>query len=206
MDGEEAAETLFVFGCYLGEVLVRQLGGAWVPTARSSLRAVSPWPMVVQLPDGSSWDVIGKAYKRLELGDSEFLPGVLRRCSRGPPAAVTDGEEPDPRALVAVPITGELDLHAFAPREVPSLVAEYLRACRERGILEVRLVHGRGRGVQRAVVRRLLRSASGRRLVSRRATAGRRLGRDDRRAGRTSVRRRERSLNRRWSPRTRGRG
>ncbi len=74
MDGEEAAEMLFVFGCYLGEVLVRNLGGSWVATARSSLRGLSPWPMVVVLADGSSWDAIGKAYKRLELGDSEFLP------------------------------------------------------------------------------------------------------------------------------------
>ena len=57
---------------------------------------------------------------------------------------------------VELPITGELDLHAFAPGDVPSLVTEYLHACRERGILLVRLVHGRGKGVQRAVVRRLL--------------------------------------------------
>ncbi len=61
-------------------------------------------------------------------------------------------------AAVAIPITGELDLHPFAPREIPSVVREYLAACRERGILHVRLVHGRGRGVQRAVVRRLLAS------------------------------------------------
>lgn len=73
-DGEEAAEALFVLGCYVGEVMVRQLGGAWVATSRSSLRGVSPWPMVVALGDGSAWDAIGKAYKRLELGDSEYLP------------------------------------------------------------------------------------------------------------------------------------
>lgn len=72
---------------------------------------------------------------------------------------MSDDDAPEPSAPLAVPITGELDLHAFAPRDVPSLVAEYLRACRERGIREVRLVHGRGRGVQRAVVRRVLRSA-----------------------------------------------
>lgn len=69
---------------------------------------------------------------------------------------------PDPEdahdAAVEIPITGELDLHPFAPRDVPSVVGEYLRECRARGILELRLVHGRGRGVQRAVVQRLLRS------------------------------------------------
>ena len=82
-DGEQAAETLFVFGCYLGEVLIRELGGAWAPTGRSALRGVSPWPMVVVLPDGSSWDVIGKTYRRLELGDSEFLPAFFAAAAAG---------------------------------------------------------------------------------------------------------------------------
>ena len=62
----------------------------------------------------------------------------------------------DPEEPVELPITGELDLHAFAPRDVVSVVSEYLDECRRRGILEVRLVHGRGKGVQRAEVRRLL--------------------------------------------------
>ena len=82
-DGEEAAEALFVFGCYLGEVMVRQLGGAWVATPRSPLRGVSPWPMVVALGNGSAWDAIGKAYKRLELGDSEYLPAFYEMAAGG---------------------------------------------------------------------------------------------------------------------------
>jgi DNA-nicking Smr family endonuclease len=53
---------------------------------------------------------------------------------------------------VVIPITGELDLHAFAPRDVPSVVDEYLRAALEAGLTEVRLIHGRGRGIQRAIV------------------------------------------------------
>ena len=57
---------------------------------------------------------------------------------------------------VAIPITGELDLHPFAPRDVASVVEEYVRACRERGIRVIRLAHGRGQGVQRAEVRRVL--------------------------------------------------
>ncbi|HVO11573.1 MAG TPA: hypothetical protein VMX54_12595 [Vicinamibacteria bacterium] len=81
LDAEDVAEMLFVFGCYLGEVLVRNLGGAWVATARSALRRLSPWPMVVVLPNGSAWDAIGKAYKRLELGDSEFLPAFYLAAS-----------------------------------------------------------------------------------------------------------------------------
>jgi hypothetical protein len=74
LTGEDVAEALFVMGCYLGEVMARTLGGRWVPTPRSPLAEVSPWPMVVVLPGGSAWDAIGKAYKRLELGDSEYLP------------------------------------------------------------------------------------------------------------------------------------
>ena len=83
IDGEGASETLFVLGCYLGEVMVRHLGGVWVPTARSPLRGVSPWPMVVALPDRSAWDAIGKAYKRLELGDSEYLPAFFEAAAGG---------------------------------------------------------------------------------------------------------------------------
>jgi len=60
------------------------------------------------------------------------------------------------KAPFELPLTGELDLHAFAPRDVISVVEEYVRACHERGLRELRLVHGRGRGVQRAEVRRLL--------------------------------------------------
>jgi DNA-nicking Smr family endonuclease len=57
---------------------------------------------------------------------------------------------------VDLPITGELDLHAFSPRDIPAVVADYLDSCREHGIERVRLVHGRGQGVQRAIVRRVL--------------------------------------------------
>jgi DNA-nicking Smr family endonuclease len=67
----------------------------------------------------------------------------------------------DDGSPVVLPITGELDLHAFAPRDIPSVVEEYVRACREKGILRVRLVHGRGKGVQRAEVRRTLRALPG---------------------------------------------
>ena len=77
LTGEDVAEALFVLGCYLGEVMARALGGRWVPTARSPLADVSPWPMVVVLPNGSAWDAIGKAYKRLELGNSEYLPAFF---------------------------------------------------------------------------------------------------------------------------------
>ncbi len=66
-----------------------------------------------------------------------------------------DAPEGEP---VRLPLTGDLDLHPFSPREIPSVVEEYGRACREAGVLRLRLAHGRGKGVQRAVVRRVLAS------------------------------------------------
>lgn len=57
---------------------------------------------------------------------------------------------------VSVPIDGTLDLHTFDPREIGDLLPEFLRACRERGILEVRIVHGKGGGVLQRSVRTLL--------------------------------------------------
>jgi DNA-nicking Smr family endonuclease len=69
---------------------------------------------------------------------------------------MSESEAPFSEEPVVVPLSGELDLHSFAPRDIPSVVEEYLRACRQKGVLSLRLVHGRGRGVQRAVVRRLL--------------------------------------------------
>jgi DNA-nicking Smr family endonuclease len=58
---------------------------------------------------------------------------------------------------IELPIDGVLDLHTFHPREVKELIPEYLAACRERGILEVRLVHGKGTGALRETVHSLLR-------------------------------------------------
>ena len=56
-----------------------------------------------------------------------------------------------------VPIEDTIDLHPFAPRDVPSIVDEYLRAAHGAGFREVRLIHGRGIGVQRARVHQVLR-------------------------------------------------
>jgi DNA-nicking Smr family endonuclease len=57
---------------------------------------------------------------------------------------------------VRLPIEDAIDLHAFAPRDVASVVGEYIRAAHESGLNEVRLIHGRGKGVQRGIVQRTL--------------------------------------------------
>lgn len=55
-----------------------------------------------------------------------------------------------------VPIEGELDLHPFEPRDIPSVVEEYIRAAHDAGLKEVRLIHGRGKGIQRGIVQNAL--------------------------------------------------
>jgi dsDNA-specific endonuclease/ATPase MutS2 len=73
--------------------------------------------------------------------------GLLRDCACG--LMMSD----DP---IRIPIEAEIDLHPFAPRDIPSVVQEYVDAAAAAGVTEVRLIHGRGRGVQRGIVQQAL--------------------------------------------------
>jgi DNA-nicking Smr family endonuclease len=66
---------------------------------------------------------------------------------------VTCGSMDEP---IQLPIDGVLDLHTFRPNEVKRLVPDYLAACLERGILQVRIIHGKGIGQMRQAVRTIL--------------------------------------------------
>jgi dsDNA-specific endonuclease/ATPase MutS2 len=55
-----------------------------------------------------------------------------------------------------VPIEDSIDLHTFQPAEIPIVVEEYLEQARAKGFAQVRIIHGRGVGVQRAIVHSIL--------------------------------------------------
>lgn len=61
------------------------------------------------------------------------------------------GEEP-----IVVPIEDSIDLHAFSPRDIPDVVESYLESAQQAGFREVRIIHGRGKGVQKERVRQVL--------------------------------------------------
>lgn len=67
---------------------------------------------------------------------------------------MSDAEGDDPPAVLE--IEDSIDLHGFQPRDIPDVVVSYLEAAHEKGFREVRLIHGRGTGFQRARVRQVL--------------------------------------------------
>jgi hypothetical protein len=84
--------------------------------------------------------------KSLKDASPRGLPGV-------PWAGASASSE---SAAVEVAVDGELDLHNFSPKEVAPLIREYLEVCHTRGIRDLRIVHGKGKGVLRRTVHSLL--------------------------------------------------
>jgi DNA-nicking Smr family endonuclease len=57
---------------------------------------------------------------------------------------------------IRIPIEDWIDLHTFSPKEIPSLLEEYLLECQKKGFKEVRIIHGKGKGIQPSIVRSFL--------------------------------------------------
>jgi len=70
------------------------------------------------------------------------------------PAQPSPSEEEE--ELLEIPIDGVLDLHTFSPRELPGLLDDYLAACLDENIIDVRIIHGKGKGILRDRVRSIL--------------------------------------------------
>ncbi len=89
-----------------------------------------------------------------------YAPGMKEHGHGDEPApGEPDAMDEGPGTLddaVEIPIEDALDLHLFSPRDVKPVVEEYLYQCRARGLAEVRIIHGRGTGTQREIVRATL--------------------------------------------------
>ncbi len=86
---EQIAETLFGFGCYVGEVFVRQVGATWQVTHGTPMADFAGFPLVIRLATESYCNPIGKVFKRLENGSEDSLPyfyAVFTKDLRGGPA------------------------------------------------------------------------------------------------------------------------
>ena len=91
---------------------------------------------------------------------SGFLNTLRALFTSSKPTADDSSEdletEPPFDDAIVLPLEDHIDLHPFAPRDIPSVVEEYLEQCLEHGFVDVRIIHGRGQGVQRRIVRSLL--------------------------------------------------
>jgi hypothetical protein len=80
---DQIAETLFGFGCYVGEVFVRQAGGNWRNAAETSMAKLAGFPLVIELGSESFCNPIGKVFKRLENGEEDNLPFFYEAFTAG---------------------------------------------------------------------------------------------------------------------------
>ena len=67
--------------------------------------------------------------------------------------------EVEEEEIVAIPVEDWIDLHTFSPKDIPALLEEYLLECRKKGFREVRIIHGKGKGVQLNIVHSFLRKS-----------------------------------------------
>ena len=79
----------------------------------------------------------------------------MSKCSNEDKIGFSQKQSPFNEPIV-LPVEESIDLHSFQPKEIASVVEEYLEQCRQAGFREVRIIHGKGIGVQRNVIRSLL--------------------------------------------------
>jgi len=125
-----------------------------------AIAAIATWPLA-HLIGPKAWIGLGVFGGLLTiltlavlLGSSSTVSSIEEVDEPGM-AAVSD-EPVDPEIPIEIPVEDSIDLHPFPPRDVPDVVDAYLEVAVEKGFGEVRLIHGRGIGVQRDRVQKLL--------------------------------------------------
>lgn len=71
---DKISGTLFCFGCYVGEIIIKNIGGKWKKSDETPMKDVSGSPIVVELPNGSIVNPVGKVKKRMDNGSVDALP------------------------------------------------------------------------------------------------------------------------------------
>jgi hypothetical protein len=125
-----------------------------------AIAAIATWPLA-RLIGQRAWIGLGVFGGLLAILTLAVLFGPSSKVSS---SAAVDGldmaeefdETVDPGIPVEIPVEDSIDLHPFPPRDVPDVVDAYLEGAIEKGFSEVRLIHGRGIGVQRDRVQKLL--------------------------------------------------
>ncbi len=115
------------------------------------IAAIATWPLA-RVVGPKAW--IGLAVFGLVL--TVLTVVVLSAGSTMVTEDAEDADEPDPTQPFKIEVEDSIDLHSFPPRDVPDVVDAYLEEAVEKGFTEVRLIHGRGIGVQRDRVQKLL--------------------------------------------------
>ncbi len=80
---ERIASTLFCFGCYVGEVFVRNQGARWRSTDETPMKELDVFPMVLELGPDRFCSPIGKVFKRHQNGEEDFLPYFYHVFTKG---------------------------------------------------------------------------------------------------------------------------
>ena len=125
-----------------------------------AIAAIATWPLA-RLIGPKAWIGLAVFGGLLAVLTLAVLSGASTRALSSedvdqPEAEFDDQETIDPDMPVKIPVEDRIDLHPFPPRDVPDVVDAYLEVAVEKGFTEVRLIHGRGIGVQRDRVQKLL--------------------------------------------------
>ena len=125
-----------------------------------AIAAIATWPLS-RLIGSKAWIGLGVFGGLLAILTLAVLFGTSKTAANGSAAKGADSELDDEEPLdldrpIEIPVEDSIDLHPFPPRDVPDVVDAYLEAAVEKDFGEVRLIHGRGIGVQRDRVQKLL--------------------------------------------------
>ncbi len=125
-----------------------------------AIAAIATWPLA-RLIGPRAWIGLGVFGGLLAILTLAVLFGPSSKALSdddvdGSREVADDEELVDPEIAVEIPVEDSIDLHPFPPRDVPNVVDAYLEVAVEKGFTEVRLIHGRGIGVQRDRVQKLL--------------------------------------------------